>query len=156
MSSLDGLVGNQYPKGEDPVLSLHHIGVAVKDISKTAESFSAQFGYEVKSSIIHDPMQTAYVQFLKLPGDSVYLELVSPDRSDSKLINALNKGGGLNHLCYSTTDIDATCRQLRALGLFILQPPVPAVAFSGRHIAWLMGQDGIPVELVEKGPPGEL
>ena len=138
------------------MLSLHHIGVAVKDISKTAESFSAQFGYEVKSSIIHDPTQTAYVQFLKLPGDSVYLELVSPDRSDSKLINALNKGGGLNHICYSTSDIDATCRQLRAMGLFLLQAPIPAAAFPGRRIAWFMGQDRIPVELVEKGSPGEL
>jgi methylmalonyl-CoA/ethylmalonyl-CoA epimerase len=105
--------GKQSPEGEGQMLSLHHIGVVVQDISKTAGSFIARFGYEVKSAVIHDPTQTAYVQFLQLPGDSVYLELVSPDRSDSKLTNALNKGGGLNHICYSTTDIHGTCRQLR-------------------------------------------
>jgi len=156
MSPVDKVDGKQPPKREAGMLSLHHIGIVVKDISQTATTFVAHFGYEVKSAIIHDPTQTAYVQFLQLPGDSVYLELVSPDRSESKLTNALNKGGGLNHICYSTTDIDAICKQLRALGLFLLQAPVPAVAFPGRRIAWLMGQDGIPVELVEKGLPCEL
>jgi methylmalonyl-CoA/ethylmalonyl-CoA epimerase len=146
----------QSPKGEAPMLSLHHIGVVVKDISQAAGSFIEQFGYQVQSAVIHDPTQTAYVQFLQLPGDPVYLELVSPDRSDSKLTNALNKGGGLHHMCYSTNDIDTTCRQLRAVGLFLLQAPIPAVAFSGRRIAWLMGQERIPLELVEKGPAGEL
>ena len=33
--------------------------------------------------------------------------------------------------------------------MFILQSPVDAVAFEGKRIAWLMGKDGIPVELVE-------
>src|SRR5215510_14273463 len=153
---MDSVDGKQSPTAEDPMLSLHHIGVAVNDISQAADPFIARFGYKVKSAVIHDPAQTAHVQFLQLPGDSVYLELVSPDRSDSKLTNALNKGGGLNHICYSTSDIDTTCRQLRALGLFLLQAPVPAVAFSGRRIAWLMGQERIPLELVEKGPAGEL
>jgi methylmalonyl-CoA/ethylmalonyl-CoA epimerase len=156
MNPVDRMDAKQFPKGQCPMLSLHHIGVVVNDISKTAETFVARLGYEVKSAIIHDPTQKAYVQFLQLPGDSVYLELVSPDCQDSKLTNALNKGGGLNHMCYSTPDIAATCRQLRAQHLFFLQAPVPAVAFGGRHIAWFMGQDGIPIELVEKGPPGEL
>jgi methylmalonyl-CoA/ethylmalonyl-CoA epimerase len=156
MRPMDSVDGKESSTGEDPMLSLHHIGVAVNDISQAADSFIARFGYNVKSPVIHDPAQTAQVQFLQLPGDSVYLELVSPDRSDSKLTNALNKGGGLNHICYSTSDIDATCRQLRAMGLFLLQVPVPAAAFPGRRIAWFMGQDRIPVELVEKGPPGEL
>jgi methylmalonyl-CoA/ethylmalonyl-CoA epimerase len=35
--------------------------------------------------------------------------------------------------------------------MFILQQPVDAVAFPNRKIAWLMGRDGIPIELVEKG-----
>ena len=35
--------------------------------------------------------------------------------------------------------------------LFLLQAPLSATAFQGRRIAWLMGRDGIPVELVEAG-----
>lgn len=136
-------------------LRLHHLGMLVKDIAAAAANYVQSFGYEVKSEIIHDPVQTAYVQFLKLPGDAVYVEFVSPDRPDSRLSNSLNKGGGLNHICYSTEDIEADFRTLRACGLFSLQAPVAAAAFRGRRIAWLMGKDQIPIELVEKGAPGE-
>jgi methylmalonyl-CoA/ethylmalonyl-CoA epimerase len=95
-------------------LSVHHLGIVVKDIAATAAHYVECFGYEVKSEIIHDPAQTAYVQFLKLAGDPIYLELVSPDRSDSRLSNALNKGGGLNHVCYAREDIEAAYQRLRS------------------------------------------
>jgi methylmalonyl-CoA/ethylmalonyl-CoA epimerase len=38
--------------------------------------------------------------------------------------------------------------------MLILHKPVPAVAFEGRRIAWLMGMDGIPIELVERNAKG--
>ncbi len=137
-------------------LSLHHVGILVADIAQAGAAYVRTLGYEVRSEIVHDRVQTAYVQFLKLPRDRAYLELVSPDGERSKLANALRKGGGLNHLCYSVPDIEAACRQLRAAGLFVLQAPVPAVAFGGRRIAWFMGGDRVPLELVERGPLGEL
>ena len=137
-------------------LNLHHVGVVVKDIPEAAARYVQRLGYELKSDVIHDPRQTAYVQFLRLPGDRVYLELVSPDRPGSKLSNSLDKGGGLNHLCFATDDVESACRKLRAQGLFELCPPVSAAAFPGRRIAWLMGKDRIPVELVERGGPDEL
>jgi methylmalonyl-CoA/ethylmalonyl-CoA epimerase len=137
-------------------LTLHHVGVLVEDISKAASFYLDSLGYESKSGVVHDPVQSAYVQFFKLPHDNVYLELVSPDRPDSKLSNALQKGGGLNHLCYSTGDIEAACIELRAAGLFLISRPVSAVAFNGRRIAWLRGSDRIRVELVERGGAGEL
>jgi|SRR5579884_179526 len=137
-------------------LRLHHVGILVKDIPQAASDYIRRFGYEARTEIIHDPVQTAYVQFLRLPGESSYIEFVAPDRPESKLSNALRKGGGLNHLCYSTSDIEAACKQLRAEGLILLQAPVAAVAFSGRRIAWLMGRDALPIELVERGGDGEL
>jgi methylmalonyl-CoA/ethylmalonyl-CoA epimerase len=138
------------------MLSLHHIGIAVADVAQATAGHVRAFGSEVKSSIVHDLVQTAYVQFVRLPGESVFVEFVAPDGSGSKLRNAVDKGGGLNHLCYATPDIDGACRQLRAQGLFLLQAPVPAVAFKGRRIAWLMGRDRVPLELVEAPPTGEL
>lgn len=132
-------------------MQLHHIGVLVKDIDKAAFNYVSKFGYELKSPVIHDPVQTAFVQFLKLEGDSTYVELISPDGSESKLVAALKKGGGLNHLCYQTDNIEASYQALALQSLFILQKPVGAVAFPNRQIAWMMGRDGIPIELVEKG-----
>jgi methylmalonyl-CoA/ethylmalonyl-CoA epimerase len=135
---------------------LHHIGIVVRSIPEAAAAYSDRYGYEVRSEIIHDPTQTAYVQFLRLPADPCYLELVCPDGPKSKLRNALNKGGGLNHIGYATEVIEWACKQLSRQGMFLIQPPVPAVAFSGRRIAWLIGRGCLLTELVEKGPEVEF
>jgi methylmalonyl-CoA/ethylmalonyl-CoA epimerase len=145
---------SEEPPADEP-LALHHIGVVVADIAVAATQYATKFNYRVRSEIFHDPVQTAYVQFLQLPGDTVFLELVAPDGERSKVANALKKGGGLNHLCYATPDIDKSWASLRARGLFPLQRPVPAVAFGGRRIAWFM-HDKVPFELVEMGPAGQV
>jgi len=137
-------------------LTLHHVGVLVKDIAKAASFYVQCLGYEPETEVIHDPTQTAYVQFFKLPPDRVYLELVSPDGPKSKLSNALEKGGGLNHVCYSTNDIEAGCTALRAAGSFLISRPVSALAFKGWPTAWLMGADRMLLELVERGGEGQL
>ena len=56
-------------------LQLHHIGMLVKDVAVAAKMYIERFGYELKSDAIHDPVQGAYVQFVKLHGDTVYLEI---------------------------------------------------------------------------------
>ena len=136
-------------------LNLHHIGILVKDIPKSAAVY-VRLGYEIRTEVIHDPVQTAFVQFLKLPADRAYLELISPDGPAGRLNNALVKGGGLNHLCYSTEDIQAGCEWLRDTGFFLIAEPVPAVAFDGRRVAWFRGPDKLSVELVESGGEGSF
>jgi len=138
------------------ILGVHHIGMVVHDIAQVGEVYCRRYGYEPRTPIIHDKTQTAFVQFFKLPGDRVYLELVAPDGERSKLARALSQGGGLNHICYVTADIEAACRRLRRQQMMLLQAPVAATAFPGRRIAWLMGMDKTPIELVERGGPGEL
>lgn len=138
-----------------PALNIHHIGLLVRDIDESRGAY-LRTGYEAITGVIHDPVQTAYVQFLRLPGDRVYLELVAPDGPESKLANERRKGGGLNHICYVTDDIAAACAELRDLGYFQIAEPVPAVAFSGRCVAWMMGPDRLLTELVERGPEGSL
>ena len=139
-----------------PPLRLHHVGILVRDIESAAREYVSHMGYSVRTPKLHDPAQTAYVQFLALPGERTLLELVAPDSPRSRLTNALRKGGGLNHLCYAAPDIEATCRDWRAAGFFLIHAPMPAVAFSGRSIAWLMNSDCVLMELVEEGPAGEL
>ena len=132
-------------------LKLHHIGIVVNDIEIASAAYTDKFGYVIKSCIIHDQIQTARVQFLQLNADVSYVELITPDGPESKLTNALKKGGGLNHFCYLTAQIDETCNEMESKGAFVLQQPVVAAAFPGRKIAWIMGRDGIPVELLEGG-----
>jgi methylmalonyl-CoA/ethylmalonyl-CoA epimerase len=123
----------------------------VPDIRLAAPVYVRRFGYRAESDIIHDPTQTAYVQFFRLPEDSLYLELVAPDGENSKLTGAVKRGGGLNHLCYLTDDIRQACNDLRAEQMVPIHPPVPAVAFPGGRIAWMFGEDRTPVELLQLG-----
>ena len=50
-----------------------------------------------------------------------YLEFISPDDPESHLWNALNKGGGVHHICYAAADIDAAIAELRRKGMSL--PP---------------------------------
>jgi methylmalonyl-CoA/ethylmalonyl-CoA epimerase len=137
-------------------LTLHHVGVLVNDIAQKSAFYTRRLGYEVQSEVIHDRLQTALAQFLKLPGQTTYLELISPDGPDSKLSSALRKGEGLHHLCYGSAQIENDFARLRGEGLVPICDPVPATAFPGRKIAWLVGLDRVLIELVERGAPGEL
>ncbi len=136
-------------------MRLHHIGVVVPDMVQAAQLYVRRFGYSVVTPIIHDPAQTAFVQFLRLPGDQAYLELVSPDQSNSKLTHALASGLPLNHVCLATSNIEESFRHLRATGMMTVARPMAAVAFNGASIAWLMGQDRLLTELVEQRFTGE-
>ncbi len=72
----------------------------MKVIDPIAATYVGRYGYALATPVIHDPLQTAFVQFLRLAGDRTYLELAAPDGPESKLTTAA-KRGGLNHLCYT-------------------------------------------------------
>jgi methylmalonyl-CoA/ethylmalonyl-CoA epimerase len=137
-------------------LRFHHIGLVVRSIEEFRPFYLDVMQYKERTPVIHDPVQTAFVQFLSLPGSDHYLELVAPDGEASKLWKASRKGVPLNHLCYSCDEIVQTVAFLKNSGCMIIQEPVPAVAFDGRRIAWTMTPDSLLLELVERGPAGSL
>ena len=130
---------------------LNHVGYLVKDISAAAGLFVQRLGYVVESAVVEDKLQTAFVQFLRLPGDTAWLELVTPSSANSKLANTLHKGAGLHHICYETTDFEALCATLRDQAMFMVGNPAPAEAFANRRIAWFMDRSRFLVEIVESG-----
>lgn len=134
----------------------HHFGILVKDIAVAIESYTKYLGYEARTGIFHDPVQKANVQFLALPGETSYLELIAPDGPESHLMTALKKGGGVHHICYAVAGIGAAIASLQEQGFLMVKSPQPATAFNGREIAWLMNRDHLLIELVEKGAEGEL
>jgi methylmalonyl-CoA/ethylmalonyl-CoA epimerase len=137
-------------------LRLHHVGYATKQIQPSAATYVARFGYELATGIIHDPLQTALVQFLRLPGDQAYLELVAPDGSKSKLSSTVRRDIHLNHLCYISGSLEESIAHLEHNGLKLFSDPKPAVAFAGRRICWLLGADQLPIELVERRDEDDL
>lgn len=138
-----------------PGMTLHHVGYAVRDLAAAAAMYAGSFGYRVATEAIHDPLQTAHVRFLRLPEDRTWLELVAPDGPASKLAKTVARRGGLHHLCYASGPLEESLEHLAAHGLLLFSQPKPAVAFAGRRICWLMGEDGLLVELVERRHAGD-
>lgn len=139
-----------------PRMVLHHVGYAVRNIEPIVDEYVARFAYELVTGIIHDPTQTALVQFVQLPGDPSYLEFVAPDGLESKLTQAVSRRRPLNHLCYATTGLESTVEHLEEQGMKLISALSPGVAFAGRRICWLLGEDNVPIELVERRADDDL
>jgi len=136
---------------EDLGFKLRHVGVAVPKLGPTTDALEALFGYKVVSGPFDDPIQKVSVNFLaKSENDVAEIELVAPLGEGSPITSMLAKGGGAAyHLCFETSDIEQAVAHAKKNGCIIVSPPVPAVAFNGRKIAWIYTRSRQLFELVE-------
>ena len=77
------------------------------------------------------------------------IELVEPAGPDSPVSRFLRGRGGLHHLCYEVDDLEAHLAFCKSIGTIVIRPPVPAVAFGGRRIAWALTRKRLLVEFLE-------
>jgi methylmalonyl-CoA/ethylmalonyl-CoA epimerase len=135
-------------------LRLHHIGFVVRRIEKQAQDVADSTLSSWDAKIFHDPLQKVRVTFLQAPrpGDA-QIELLEPAADDSPIQKFLEKGGGLHHLCYEVPDLDAHLKRVlhqRAGGALLVKPPLPAVAFENRRIAWIYTRQKLLLEFLEQ------
>jgi methylmalonyl-CoA/ethylmalonyl-CoA epimerase len=137
--------------GEQFGLRLSHVGVAVPKLDAAADVLNALFGYKTVSGPFDDPIQKVTVSFLKQTGDdAAEIELIAPLTEDAPIRSMLAKGSGAAyHLCFETTDLEGALAHMKSNGCIIVSPPVPAVAFAGRRIAWFYTPTNQLFELVE-------
>src|ERR1700686_3676484 len=120
-------------------LTLHHIGCVVDSIEERIERYRVALGSISVSQIYEDPIQRSRVAFLDLPTPGgVQFELVQPMEAGSPVARFLEKGGGLHHLCYEVDDIHQQIAFMKSQRTTLIRSPKPAVAFGGRHIAWML------------------
>lgn len=131
--------------------SFHHMGFVVPSIDNSVQGFVQALEAEWDGKIFHDPNQVVRVTFLhsKIPGSPV-LELVEPAGEKSPVIPFLKRGGGLHHLCYEVDDLEAQLQVSRTQGGITVRPPLPAVAFAGRRIAWVYTKNKLLLEYLER------
>jgi methylmalonyl-CoA/ethylmalonyl-CoA epimerase len=131
-------------------LRLHHIGFVVHSIQESAESFARSLGATWDGNIVFDPLQKVRVTFFKgrNPMDPL-IELVEPGEPESPVSGFLERGGGLHHLCYEVKDLEPHLAFCKSVGTIIIRPPVPAVAFGGRRIAWAVTKKRLLMEFLE-------
>lgn len=127
---------------------LHHVGFVLPSIQESAEPLALSLGACWDGNIIFDPLQKVRVSFLLGP-DGSQVELVEPGDPASPVTQFLERGGGLHHLCYEVDNLEAHLAFCRAVGTKIIRPPMPAVAFGGRHIAWALTKRRLLLEFLE-------
>ena len=96
-------------------------------------------------------MQEARVSFFRCSGpESPAIELVEPAGEKSPLHSFVAKGGGLHHVCYEVESLERQLVYSRSNGCVIAKEPLPAVAFGGRRIAWVLTRHKLLVEYLER------
>lgn len=136
---------------EDGTIVMHHVGIVFASIDAAVSSYETTLNLRVVSGPFIDPLQEARVIFLSRgqPGEAA-IELVEPTSETSPVAPFAKRGGGMHHVCYVTRNLEGELAHVRALGALLVHPPVPAVAFQGRRIAWIYTRERLLVELLEE------
>jgi len=132
-------------------LCLHHVGFVVANIETAMPGFLRSLAAEWDGHVFHDPLQKVRVAFLATRAQDPAIELVEPAGDDSPVSRFLQeRGGGLHHVCYEVAHLEEELIAFRSRGASIAKRPLPAVAFGGRRIAWVITSEKLVVELLEE------
>jgi methylmalonyl-CoA/ethylmalonyl-CoA epimerase len=144
-------------------LRFHHVGYAVADIHAYLRDFLMPLFEPLSiSEPVPDPIQHVTVCFVTMQGGTV-IELVEPLGDKSPVSGIVGSSrGGVYHLCYEVEDLEEQVKRFRLKGCLPLGRPVPAAAFGGRRIVFLMTPQRDLIEFVEaaqtvhRGGPDEV
>jgi methylmalonyl-CoA/ethylmalonyl-CoA epimerase len=141
----------------EPPVTLHHVGFVVAAIAPAMEGFLRSLNATWDQRVFEDPLQRVKVAFLSVRPSEPLIELVEPVGEGSPVQKFLQeKGGGLHHFCYTTDSLDGELQAFRSRRATLVKRPMPAVAFDGRRIAWVLTRENLLVELLETTSPDTL
>lgn len=127
---------------------IHHIGVACKEIDKSASKYEL-LGYKKGETVI-DPLQRVVVCFLThatLP----MVELLAPQDENSPIIKFLEKNGtGVYHVCYKVDNLAQTILYLKSNKFVVVSTPKYSNAIGNSNVAFLYNLDFGLIELVSE------
>ena len=124
-----------------------HIAFVVSSLEQGLRQWRDEFGYSQLTEPVENSRQQVRVVFLHKAG-SVTVKLVEPCGETSPVFRAAARGGGLHHVCFRCSDLQAELDRLVAGGARILAAPQPGEAFEGENIAFLFCKNGLNVELI--------
>lgn len=142
-------------------MKIDHIGYLSKDIYASIDAFKT-LGYTQVTEIFRDDIENSdgskrnvFLCFLDNGGTRI--ELVSPIDESSDVYDRLKRHGeGPYHICYQVRDLESAIANLKRDRWLVLKPPVPAIAFDGARVAFLVKTGVGLIELVETIVGGTL
>ena len=134
--------------------NIFHWGYVVANMDRALKTWIAQ-GSELIVPPAADPVQRVTCCFLIYKG-TVPIELVAPlDGGPSPVETRLKKGGGLDHVCLFTDNLEAEVATLRANGGQVVVEPCYGSVFD-RRLAFVSTRMGLLVEIMNELPEGQL
>jgi methylmalonyl-CoA/ethylmalonyl-CoA epimerase len=129
--------------------TFHHLGVACRNLEGEAKVWT-QLGYTADGPDFEDPIQMVKGRFLS--GAGPRLELLIPTTPHSPVAAVLQRGEKIYHQAFIAPNLAETVDTLRRARCKLTVGPVPAVAFGGRQIAFLMTPTMNLLEFIEAKP----
>ncbi len=127
--------------------SFNHIGIACRDIDKTASVY-VNAGYERTQTII-DPLQNVKVCVLKKESMPT-IELLAPVDENSPICKTLEKSGvAPYHICYNVPCLEQAIRDLRLMRYLPVSKPKMSNVFN-TLVCFLYNKDIGLIEILEK------
>lgn len=127
-------------------LMFHHVGIACRSL-KDEKAHYLELGFTLEGDTFTDPAQRIRGIFMTLGPYRV--ELLEALSEDSPLGPFLQKGIQLYHQAFLCKGLQGALDELVDQGAHLVVPPIPAVAFGGRKICFLMLTNRQLIELVE-------
>jgi methylmalonyl-CoA/ethylmalonyl-CoA epimerase len=134
-------------------LLFHHIGVACQADALAQDTERKRLellGYRPEGDEWVDDCLGMRGQFMVACNGAPRIELVAPHGNRSPVTSWLERGVKLYHLAYSVTSLSAEIDRMRERNAKLMLPPIPAVAFGGRKVAFIMLPNFLLIELMEK------
>lgn len=124
----------------------HHFGIACKDLDREQAQYEL-LGYEPEGADFSDAVQGIRGRFLV--GGGPRLELLVALPGSTVLDPWLQAGHRIYQQAFEVDDLAEAIEFLEGKGARTVVEPVPAVAFEGRQIAFLMQRNMAMIELIE-------
>jgi methylmalonyl-CoA/ethylmalonyl-CoA epimerase len=124
--------------------TIHHVGLACTSIVQERHALQP-LGAIDDGPMFEDPGLGIRGRFVRL--GSARIELLEEIETSGVLAPWLKGGSRLYHLAYTVSDLDGALASTR--GARLVRGPLPAVAFDGRRVAFLMTPTLLLLELIE-------
>jgi len=127
---------------------LNHVAIVVPDLDEAGRQYADILGANVSDQ--EDlPDHGVRVVFVSLPNTKI--ELLHPLGEDSPIANFLGKNpsGGIHHICYEVSDLDAAIETMQSKGARVLGDGRPKIGAHGKPVVFLHPKDftGTLIEL---------
>lgn len=127
---------------------IEHIGIAVKDLEKSNQLFSALFGkpaYKLEE-VASEGVRTSF--FDSGPNKIELLEATNPDSPIAKFID--KKGEGIHHIAFAVDNIENEVKRLMSEGFTVLNEK-PKKGADNKWVVFLHPKttNGVLIELCQ-------